>query len=65
MDHLYLSVQTVRTVYTVLIKVKAQDFGNMLEKLSTDDRGKLVTFGKLSVNFRKLSLKSKSRLLHF
>ena len=27
----------------------------MVEKLSTEDREKLVTFGKLSVNFRKLS----------
>ena len=26
----------------------------MVEKLSTEDSEKLVTFGKLSVNFRKL-----------
>ena len=37
----------------------------MVEKLSTEDREKLVTFGKLSVNFRKLSGKTwKNRLLH-
>ena len=30
----------------------------MIENLSTEDREKLVTFGKLSVNFRKLSGKT-------
>ena len=35
-------------------EVKTQDFGGKIsEKLSTEDREKLVTFGKLSVNFRK------------
>ena len=47
------------------IKVKAKDFGKMVENLSTEDREKLVTFGKLSVNFWKLSGKTwKDRLLH-
>ena len=30
----------------------------MVEKLSTEDNEKLVTFGKLSVNFRELSGKT-------
>ena len=40
------------------IKVKVKDFGKMVENLSTEDREKLVTFGKFSVNFRKLSGKT-------
>ena len=37
----------------------------MVEKLSTEDHEKLVTFRKLSVNFRKLSGKTlNDRLLH-
>ena len=58
------------TIYTIpyrrsgpfiwlLIKVKTQEFWEeRLEKLSTQDREKLVTFEKLSVNFRKLSGKT-------
>ena len=37
---------------------KLKDFGKMVENLSTEDSEKLVTFGKLSVNFRKLSGKT-------
>ena len=37
------------------IKVKVKDFGKMVENISTEDSEKLVTFGKLSMNFRKLS----------
>ena len=33
----------------------------MVEKLSTEDREKLVTFGKLSVNFQKLPKKPERR----
>ena len=49
----------------LLIKDKIQDFwekgrGKGWSKLSTEEREKLVTFGKLSVNFRKLSGKPKT-----
>ena len=49
-----------------LIKVKTQDFWE--DDRETIDRGreKLVTFGKLSVNFRKHSGRTRNdRLLHF
>ena len=47
-----------RTVYTLSIKVKTQDFWE--DGRETIDRGRemLVTFGKLSVNFQKLSGKT-------
>ena len=60
----------VYTIYTALdlsgpftrlfIKVKTQDFWE--DRRETIDRGrkKLVTFGKLSVNFRKLSGKTEA-----
>ena len=37
---------------------KLRIFGKMAENLSTEDSEKLVTFGNLSVNFRKLSGKT-------
>ena len=56
MDNLYISVQTVRTVYT--IKVKTQDFGEDDRETINRNREKLVMLGKLSVNFLKLSIKT-------
>ena len=40
------------------IKVKTQDFWEDDRETINRSRKKLVTFGKLSVNFRKLSLKT-------
>ena len=54
MDHLYISGLFTR----LSIKVKKQDFWE--DGRETIDRGreKFVTFGKLSVNFRKFSGKT-------
>ena len=45
-------------LYGFRLKLKHRIFGKRLEKLSTEDSEKLVTFGKLSVNFQKLSGKT-------
>ena len=45
-------------LYGFRSKLKQRIFGKMVENLLTEDREKLVTFGKLSVNFRKLSGKT-------
>ena len=49
-----------------LIKVKIQDFWEDDRETINRSHEKIVTFGKLSVNFRKLSGKTwNDRLLHF
>ena len=45
-------------LYGFRSKLKQRIFGKMVENLSTEDSEKLVTFGKFSVNFRKLSGKT-------
>ena len=45
-------------LYGFRSKLKHRIFGKMVEKLSTEVVKSLVTFGKLSVNFRKLSGKT-------
>ena len=55
MDHLY---RRPEPFIRLLIKVKITDFWEDGGKLSAEDREKLVTFGKLLANFRKLSGKT-------
>ena len=45
-------------LYGFRSKLKQRIFGKMVENLSTEDREKLVTFRKLSVNFWELSRKT-------
>ena len=45
-------------LYGFQSKLKQRNFGKMTEKLWTEVVKMLVTFGKLSVNFRKLSGKT-------
>ena len=46
MDHLYVSVQTDRTVYTALTTVKHMFFGKILIQ-------DLIMFGRMSETFQK------------
>ena len=61
MEHgpsIHFRIDGLDRLYGFRSKLKQRIFGKMVENLSTEDCEKLVTFGKLSVNFRKLSRKT-------